>query len=385
MTPSPLLPLFSLALFASMAAGAAAAPAPTISPAGPAAGGDFLRSNTDPSVSAGDDFFAHANGGWLRRNSIPASESAWGIGNVVREELYTNLRRINEQAAAAGPSARAGSEQRKIGDFWTTALDEARAEAAGLAPLRVPLHAIEGMQTLAEVLEGAAALEPIGVDAFFGFSVGQDEKRSDTMSVHLTQGGLGLPERDFYFNPEPGVARIREEYLGHIARTLQLLGRPEAAARAAATQLLQFETTLAKASRKLEDLRDPEKNYNKMTPEELSARHTPGINWGDRLRAWGVKPSEVVVGQPEFFAALDGLLKATPVPLLQDYLRFHLIDAYAPFLGRDFEQRHFDFHGRVLSGQREPRPRWKRVLDAQDSAMGMVLGRLFVKIGRAHV
>jgi putative endopeptidase len=197
--------------------------------------------------------------------------------------------------------------------------------------------------------------------------------------VHLAQDGLGLPERDFYFNEEKGVAHIREEYVAHVARTLQLLGRAEDDARAAATRLMSFETAMATASRKLEDLRDPERNYHKMTPAELTQQHTPSIGWAERLRGWALRPDYVIVGQPEFFSALDSLLKATPVPVLQDYLRFHLVSDYAPCLSKAFDEEHFAFYARVLSGQKEPRPRWKRVLDAQDGAMGMVLGKIFVK------
>jgi putative endopeptidase len=338
--------------------------------------GDWLRANMDASVHPGDDFFAYANGAWLRRHPIPASESRWGIGEVVREELYTRLRQINERAAASlNPP---GSEGRKIGDFWTTAMDAAKAERLGLNPLRADLQRIDSIQNAQDVLEVCFALQPLGVTTFFGFSVGQDEKHSDVMSVHLAQDGLGLPERDFYFNPEKGVAHIRQAYVAHLTRTLRLLGRPGAEAKSAAARIMEFETALARASRKLEDLRDPERNYNKMSPAELTHKHTPAIVWSDRLRGLGLQAEDVIVGQPEFFDALEGLLKATPIPVLQDYLRFHLVSEFSPFLSKRFDDEHFAFYRRVLTGQKEPRPRWKRVLDAQEHAMGMVLGRIFV-------
>ena len=206
--------------------------------------GDFLRANMDTSVSPGDDFFEYANGGWLKRNPIPASESAWGIGKVVQEELYSRLRQINEKAVAA--SNPPGSEQKKIADFWSTAMDAAKAEQLGLAPLQTELKRIDAVKNAQDALDVAFALQPIGVDAFFGFAISQDEKNSEVMSVHLAQGGLGLPDRDFYFNPEEGVAHIREEYVAHLARTFKLLGREDAAARAAATNVMAFETALAR-------------------------------------------------------------------------------------------------------------------------------------------
>ncbi|NBR83939.1 MAG: M13 family peptidase [Proteobacteria bacterium] len=338
---------------------------------------DLLRRNMDPSVQPGVDFFTYANGGWLRRNPIPASESRWGIGEVVREELYTRLRQINERAAR-GTNA-PGTEQQKIGDFWATAMDTAKAARLGLGPLRGELQRIDAIQNVPGVLDVCFAFQPLGVTTLFGLSVSQDEKRSDIMAVHLSQDGLGLPERDFYFNEEKGVAKIRAEYGSHIQRMLKLLGRSNAEAKVAAARVMEFETALAKVSRKLEDLRDPEKNYNPLQPAELTRQHTPSIRWQDRLNGLGLHTDKVIVGQPEFFTALEGLLHTTPVPVMQDYLRFHLVSEFASYLDPKFDAEHFAFYGKVLNGQKEPRPRWKRVLNAQEGAMGMVLGRIFVQ------
>ena len=162
-------------------------------------------------------------------------------------------------------------------------MDEARANALGLAPVQQELGLIDAIQTLPDVVQVSFALRPVGVDTFFDVLVGQDERQSDLMAVHLEQGGLGLPERDYYFNPEKGTAQVRQEYVAHLGRMLKLMGRPEAAARSAAVQVMKFETALAKASRKLEDLRDPEKNYHKMSPATLTRKHTPLINWTNYL------------------------------------------------------------------------------------------------------
>ena len=198
------------------------------------------------------------------------------------------------------------------------------------------------------------------------------------MSVHISQGGLGLPDRDFYFNPEAGIAHIRKEYVAHVTRMLKLLGRSDAEAGKRADEIMAFETALAKVSRKLEDLRDPEKNYNKMAPAKLTASYTPLIDWDRRLAALSLPATNVIVGQPEFFKGLNRLLKKTPVPLLQDYLRLELVSSYAECLDEKWEAEDFAFHGKVLSGQQEQRPRWKRVLDAQGHTMGMLLGKIFV-------
>ena len=361
-----------LALVALLALGCSQAP----KPAQPAPTADFLRTNIDATVNPGDDFFQYANGGWLKRNPIPASESRWGIGNVVNDQLRTSLRKINEDAATSGGAP--GSDQQKIGDFWSTAMDTAKAQRLGVHPLDAELARIDAIRTTHDALDVGFALQPIGVQPFFAVFVGQDEKNSDVEAVHLYQSGLGLPERDFYFNTDSGVTRIRGEYVAHLERVLALLGHDAASARTSAANVMVFETALAKASRKLEDLRDPNLNYNKMTPAEVTTKLTPSIDWTERLAAWKLQPSYVLVGQPQFFAAVDTLLRTTPVPVLQDYLRLRLVENYAGFLSKTFDDESFSF-AKQLTGQAELRPRWKRVLDEEGSAMGMVLGRIFVK------
>ncbi len=337
---------------------------------------DFLRAHMDPAVDPGADFFDYANGGWLARNPIPATDSWWGIGKLVIEQLNARLRAINEQAAAS--SSPLGSEQRKIGDFWTTALDEARADRLGLHPLDAELARIDGVRDVRGALDAAFALRRLGVETLFSVGVSQDERDSGAMAVHLGQGGLGLPDRDFYFNAEPGVARVREQYVAHIARVLGLLGRSAHAARAAASDIMELETALASASRRLQELNDPLRNYNRISPSEITARYTPSIQWGERLAAWTLRPEFVIVGQPEFLVRVELLLHRTPVPVLRDYLRVRLVDRYAATLGRPFVAEDFRFYGQALSGKQAQQPRWKRVLEAEDEALGMAVGRLFV-------
>jgi len=366
-TPSFRTTLLSAALAVAVATPAlAATPKP-----------DFLASHVDHSVSPAVDFFQYANGAWLKAHPIPASESGWGIGNEVDDELYTRLRTISEHSASA--KAATGTDAQKIGDFWATAMDTAKADQLGVHPLDAELARIDAIRSKGDVLDTVFAFKPIGVGGLFRLGIGQDDKDSATMAVRIRQGGLGLPERSFYFNPEAGVAKIRTAYVEHLARTFELLGRDPAAAKDAAAKVMAFETALAQSSRKLEDLRDPEKNYNKMSPAELTAKYTPSIDWTARLAAWNLHPTYVLVGQPEFLAAEDKLLGETPLPVLQDYLRYHLVDDFAPYLSGAFDAESFAFHGKAMSGQKEQRPRWKRVIDEENDAMGMVLGRIFVK------
>jgi putative endopeptidase len=355
---------------------AACAPCAAQSPPA-AAPADFLRSHMDSAVDPGVDFFQYANGAWLAGNPIPAAESSWGVGSVVNEQLYGSLRTINENAAAGSHAA--GSELQKIADFWSTAMDSGRANALGVHPLDGELARIDQVQTVRQALDLAFALLPLDINVFFDLGVSQDEKNSSAMAVHLSQGGLGLPDRDFYFNPERGVARSRQEYLAHLARALQSLGRSAEQTQSQARGVMSFETALAKSSRKLEALNDPDRNYNRMTPAAMTARYTRAIDWSVRLAAWKLRPDFVIVGQPEFFASLERLLHRTPVPVLRDYLRVHLLDAYASTLSQPFDEENFRFYGQVLSGKKEQRPRWKRVLDAEGDAMGFMLGKLFVQ------
>ena len=337
---------------------------------------DILAANLNREADPGVDFFDYANGGWLRRNPIPPSESNWGISKLVQDELYDRLRRINEAAATQkGP---VGSDLRKIGDFWTTAMDTHRTTRLGLQPIQTELARIEAISSVADAVEVSFALRPLGINAFLALGVGQDQKQSDLMAVQIAQGGLGLPDRDFYFNKEKGVAHIRQEYVAHLARLLHLLGRTERPARRMSKRVMEFETSLAKASRKLEDLRDPEKNYHRSAPGDLTRIQTPGIPWTRLLSTYQLHPEYVIVGQPEFLHALDILLRKTAVDTLKEYLRLRLVSAYAEYLGGEWEQENFAFIHGVLAGEKEPRPQWKRALDAQEQAMGMILGRRFV-------
>jgi len=366
--------LLALALAAATVGGAYAA-TPAVAPATKP---DVVADHIDATVKPGDDFFQFANGAWLKSHPIPAEESQWGIGQVVQDELYTKLRKISEDAAA-NKAAKPGSDEQKVGDFWTTAMDQALADKLGITPLNSELARIDAVHDVNSALDEAFALQLLGVGPFFDFAVSQDEKNSDVMAVHLGQGGLGLPERDYYFNKEKGVAKVREAYVEHLHRTFRMLGKPDAEAAASAKQVMAFETALAKVSRPLADLRDPEKNYNKMAPADLTAKYTPSIAWNTRLAGWNLPASTVIVGQPEFFSGLQALLAKTPAPVVRDYLRVHLVDTYASFLSQDFDNEHFDFYGRALNGQAQQKPRWKRVMRSENRAIGMILGRIYVK------
>ncbi|XZF16554.1 M13 family metallopeptidase [Chitinophagaceae bacterium MMS25-I14] len=337
---------------------------------------DILITDMDTTVNPADDFFDYANGGWIKKNPIPGDESSWGIGQLVNKELYDRKRKINEDAAAKKDAQ--GTEQ-QIGDFWKAGMDTVNIEKQGISPLKEELDKINAVATPADVMKVAAHLHSIGVGVFFGEGVGQDSKNSDVMAYQLWQGGIGLPNRDYYFNTDKRTADIRAAYPGYISGILKLAGTDAAAADTKAAAVVALETKLAAASRKLEDLRDPDKNYNKMSVVQLRAM-APAVDWEGTFNGIGLpKIDTVIVGQPEFYKALDDIISKESVQNLKDYMTFHLINDFAPYLSKPFVDAKFDFYGKKIRGTEEQRPRWKRVLDAEEGAIGEALGQVFVK------
>ncbi len=337
---------------------------------------DMLAAHLDTSVSAAEDFFEYANGGWIKQNPIPASESGWGIGNLVQEEIYNRLKKINEDAVTA--KAADGSVSQKIGDFWQSAMDTVALNNAGITPLKNDLDKINAIQNTTDLLNEAAALKMEGVNCFFGDYVAQDDKNSEMMAYKLDQGGLGMPNRDYYFKTDARTEQIRMAYKQYLLKTFKQLGNDDAAAQKNATAVYALETKLATASRKLEDLRDPYKNYNKMNVADLS-KLAANINWNDFTKNIGiVKLDSVIVGQPEFYTALNHEIVSTNIADWKNYLQFHLISSFSGYLDSVSFNNIF-IYSQTLSGAKEPRARWKRVLDAEEGAMGEALGQLFVK------
>ncbi|WP_151086557.1 M13 family metallopeptidase [Hymenobacter baengnokdamensis] len=338
---------------------------------------DIIKAALDTTVAPGDDFFSYANGSWLKAHPIPASESNSGIGIEVQKEVYARLRQTSEEAAKA--KAAAGSNQQKIGDFWAVGLDSLKANQLGYTPIKPELDRIAAIKTAADVPAVVAHEIQLGVRALIGPRVGQDEKNSDKMALYLHQSGLGLPNRDYYFNTDNRTKGIRRAYVRHMSNIFKLLGQDSTTANASAAKVMALETTLARSSRKLADLRDPYKNYNKMTLAQLD-KLTPGIDWKSWFGQLGATSVDtVIVGQPEFYQTVAQLLKTRPVDDWKAYLTWQVAREYAPTLSQPFVEENFKFYGTQLRGAKAMRPRWKRVLDMEEDALGDALGQLFVK------
>jgi putative endopeptidase len=337
---------------------------------------DFIAANIDSSVNPSDDFFEYASGNWIKNNPIPGEQSSWGIGNLVIEENTKRLREISEKAATTNDKP--GSANQKIGDFWITAMDSNKIEKDGLSPIKYLIEKIDAVNDIKSLMTTVAELKKIGSSTLFSEYVGQDAKKSDVMAYQLYQGGLGLPEREYYFKNDSTTIDIRNAYQKYIATILTMSGEDATQSANSAKNILGLETKLAKASRKIEDLRDPYKNYNKMAISDLT-KMSSNIDWQGYLITIGVKSIDsVIVGQPEFFTTLNDLLKSTPISDLKSYVKFNLISDLAAVLPDAYGVASFNFN-KLFSGAKERKPRWKRAIKMEEDAMGEMLGQLYVK------
>jgi putative endopeptidase len=347
------------------------APAPTTDTA------HYLDQFVDPTVDPRADFFHYAVGKWLREHPIPANERSWGIAHVVQEETYGRLLSISR--SAAGSHAQAGSNDQKIGDFWYAAMDSVTIARQGMTPLAGEFAAIEAISDRRALLDDIAHLQYIGCGPLCALAIFQDEKNSDRYAVHLYQGGLGLPNRDYYFDTDDRARMLRSEYVKHVDRMFRLLGDDTSRARANAGTVMSIETELAGSSRKLEDLRDPQANYNAMSIDGVSTL-TPSVRWRDFLAKGNIKGIDsVIVGQPEFFQQVEKSLTTRGLDEWRTYLRWNLVNTFAAEAGGQFDAENFHFYGTILNGTPEQRPRWKRMLDEEEGYLGDALGQLYVR------
>ena len=334
---------------------------------------DPLVTNRDTLVNPADDFFKYANGGWFKKNPIPSTEQSNGIFRTIADTINNQIRQICEKSAQ-DESAEFGSNKQKIGDFYASGMDSIAINKAGISPLKSEFVKIDAIKDIPSLVTSIAHLHTIGASPAFSFYLGQDDKISTKYALFLGQGGLGLGNRDYYFNTDEQTVKIRAEYVKHLQAMLKLMGQNQAGA----TSIMKLETDLAKASRKLEDLRDPIKNYNKMTVASLG-KITSNINWNSIFPVLGVaKADSVIVGQPEFYKALNTFVKSYTIEDWKTYLKWDLVNSYAPYLNSTIEKQNFKFYSTVMNGVSKQKPRWKRVVGQTDNYLGELIGQVYV-------
>ena len=368
--------IVALALLLALSLAATFSQRSTLAQTAGQTGHGFELANLDTSTAACTDFYQYANGGWLAANSIPPAYSSWGVANILNEKTRDVLHDILE-AAANNTKAEIGSNERKIGDYYGACMDEGKIEAEGLKLLQIELNNIAAIRDQKTLQIEIGHLHSIGLNVLFNSGSNQDFKNSKDVIVGISQGGLGLPDRDYYSDEKRKA--IRDEYLKHVSRMFELMGDDAPRTAAEAQAVMALESKLAAASKTRVELRDPEKLYHRMPMLKVSDL-APHFDWPAYfLRIGLVQKVDVNVATPDFFKAMDEQLTSTPIADWQTYLRWQLINNAAASLSSKFVDEDFHFKGTVLSGAKENLPRWKRCVAATDRALGEALGEVYVQ------
>jgi len=340
-------------------------------------GWGFARANLDKSCKPCDDFYQFAMGGWMKSNPTPPEFSSWGSFTILADRNQESMRGILENAAKADSAA--NSNQQKIGDFYSSCMDTTAIAAAGVKPLAVDLAAIDHLKDPSELQPLIGRLQETENGYLFGFDSTQDLDDSTQVIAEIGQGGLGLPERDYYTRTDDKSKQLREDYRAHIAKMFELAGDSAEKAAAGSQAVMTFETTLANASLSRVQMRDPHAVWHKMTLPQLEAL-APSWPWEAYFRQRNSPAfSFINVEQPDFFKEANRLLTATPLEQWKFYLRWHLLHANAGELSDPFVQENFNFYGLKLSGSKQIQPRWKRCVQSVNHNLGEALGQVYVE------
>ncbi|MCR8561797.1 M13 family metallopeptidase [Mucilaginibacter sp. BJC16-A38] len=336
----------------------------------------FDKSGMDTTVKPGDNFFLYANGKWIKDTKIPPSENSWGLGNILYNDNQKHLHSILEDVSVDDNPA--GSLEQKVADFYKSGMDTATIEKLGYEPVKPLLNNIDTVKDYKGLLQLAAAGFKNGDGFLLGFYVSPDDKISTKNVAHFDQTGLTLPEKGYYFKTDSASLKIRAEYVKYIAKLFTLTGVDAKLAASKADGILKLETEIAKSHLSPEQLRDPQKNYNKFTAADFQ-KQMPDLDLAGAFRLMGLKTDTVLVGQPGYYKALDSLLKNQPIVVWKDKAAFGVLDGAATSLSKSFIKAHFDFYGTILNGQKKQKERWKTIVDKVDGGLGELLGQLYVK------
>ncbi len=337
----------------------------------------FDTSRMDTSADACTDFFQYANGTWLNNTAIPPAFSRWGTFNILADNNQAILKEILETAAKTKSAP--GSDAQLIGDLYTSCMNEEAIEKADAKPLQKYFNHIEKIKTAQELPGVIGEFHRFGVPMFFGFGSGADLKNSTMNIANASQGGLSLPNRDYYTKDDKKMQETRQKFIEYVTNMFKLLGDAPETASANAQTVMNIQNRLAKASKAPEEFRNPDARYNKKTLTE-AAQITPGFSWDNYMKARAVPPvTDLNVGQPDFFKELDKVLTETSLADLKTYMRFMVVNSAAPRLSKRFVDENFNFFSRTLSGTKEQQPRWKRCVGVVDNTLGEALGMEYVR------
>ena len=360
--------LLSTLTLSLMAAFANAAPA---APGVPTSG--IQTQYIDPSVRVQDDFFAHVNGKWLKTTDIPADKASFGTGAMLNDEIQPQVRAIIEAAQA---DKKAGPDARKIGNLYTSYMDEAKRMQLGYKPLAGELTKIRNLKDKKALPALMAHLSMIGVSTPYGMRVGQDARDSTRYAAYLGQRGLGLPDRDYYLKDDARMLDIRAKYVKHMETMLGMVGRSDAAK--AASDIMAFETALATVQWNRVENRDPVKRYNKMTIAKLG-EVAPGYDWKAAADAAGLgKVEYMIVAQPSYMTGMGTAIEKTELATIKSYLEWQLVRAYAEYLSKPFVDANFAFYSTTLNGVAQNRPLWKQAVAGVEGTLGEAVGKQYV-------
>jgi putative endopeptidase len=335
----------------------------------------------DKKANPRKDFNQFANGNWMKNNPIPETESRWTSFNVLAERNYDLLHTILLNAANT-PNPVEGSNVQKVGDFYRIAMDTAKLEREGFGPVMKDFAAIMVIPDGKDAIRYAGEMHRKGLPAFFSFGVGQDIKKNDEYTCYLSQGGLSLPDRDYYLKDDEKSKNFRKEYVIHIANMFKLMGTGADEATKTGEEILALETRLAKASMSRVERRDPDKTYNKRTLDELKSAY-PNINWKAYFDQVGLPAqfqNTFIVGQPLFFEELNSVVATTSIFTIRKYCKWKTISATSSYLSDAFASESFRFYSAVLTGTKEQKPRWKRSVNSANSLIGELVAQEYVKV-----
>ncbi len=337
---------------------------------------DPLVAHIDSSYSPKTDFFMFANNGWFKQHPIKPTDKANGIFLTIQDSVNAAIKEICIKSSKS--ASKTGSNEQKIGDFYSSGMDTISIKKLGLSPLKDEFKKIDSVSNLEQLTQEIAHLQKIGVSSLFQFVISTDDKNSQQNSCMFWQGGLGLGQRDYYFNTDNRTTTIRNKYKNHLGSMFVLMGNDSLSSQKVATDVMNIETDLAQVSKKLEDLRDPYENYHKIAVTNLNKTYN-NILWNEFFNAWNLKNVDsVIIGQPKFYEGLGKILNKYSINQWKSYCKWNLVNAFASDLSKEFVDQDFDFYGTTMSGVTKQKPRWEKIVKQTNRNLGELIGQIYV-------